>query len=150
MAAFKVTNGLDQGDPFSVICYILYNADILDIVNSKTEKGLLFIDDAAIIATGDTFETTHNTTRNIMTRNDGILNWAKIHNCEFGIDKLQLLDFSKRKIPNPIAPTKTIDMPRQTFILNEHRIKLSQTAKFLGVTLDNKLSWKPQISAAIA
>ena len=57
---FQVTNGLDQGDPFSVICYIIYNADILSIVDSKTEHGLLFIDDAAIIATGKTFEIMHN------------------------------------------------------------------------------------------
>jgi hypothetical protein len=31
---FNIDNGLDQGDPFSGICYLIYNADLLDIVTS--------------------------------------------------------------------------------------------------------------------
>ena len=114
---FWVTNSLAQGDPFSVICYILYNADILSIANSKTEIGLLFIDDTAIITTGKNFKDTHNALRNIMTQKDGILEWASTHNCEFGIENFQLLDFSRHKTPNPIAKKQNSRHPtsRLTF-----------------------------------
>jgi hypothetical protein len=36
---FIVLNGLDQGDPFSGICYLLYNADILKVPDIKAENG---------------------------------------------------------------------------------------------------------------
>jgi len=146
---FRVTNGLDQGDPFSVICYIIYNADILSIVKDKTETALLFIDNAAIITTGKSFEDMHESLRSIMTREGGILDWALMHNCEFGVNKFQLLDFTKRRVPNPIATNKTMEVPRHALRFGNHRIVSSPTAKFLGIIIDNKLSWKPQIAAAI-
>jgi Reverse transcriptase (RNA-dependent DNA polymerase) len=31
MATFLIANGLDQGDPFSGICYLVYNADLMKI-----------------------------------------------------------------------------------------------------------------------
>jgi hypothetical protein len=56
-----VINGLDQGDPFSGICYLLYNADLLKIPRIKMGKWiLLFINDATIIVTGTDFMETHN------------------------------------------------------------------------------------------
>ncbi|KIJ04285.1 hypothetical protein PAXINDRAFT_22768, partial [Paxillus involutus ATCC 200175] len=53
-----ITNGIGQGDPLSMILYIIYNSDLVEI--AKTIKGrertLAFVDDAALIAVGDTFQ----------------------------------------------------------------------------------------------
>ena len=50
-----------------VICYILHNADLLSITDGKSEKGLLFIDDATIVTTGKSFKETHEKLNDIMT-----------------------------------------------------------------------------------
>jgi hypothetical protein len=54
------------------------------------EHVLLFVDDATIIVTGKDFTETHEKLRNIMNRTKGIFDWAKRHNCGFGIEKFQL------------------------------------------------------------
>jgi hypothetical protein len=64
---FAVLNGLDQGDPFSAICSLLYNADLLKIPDIKKGKSmLLFVDDAVVITMGKDFTETHSKLHNIM------------------------------------------------------------------------------------
>ena len=150
-ATFQVTNGLDQGDPFSGICYLIYNSDLPDIPNPKMGKSiLLFVDDTVIIVTGKDFHDTHQKLRNIMNRPGGVLEWAKRHNCEFGIEKFQLLDLSRKLIPHQLNAKKRIPIPRQALILGTHRIPSKDSAKFLGIIVDNKLAWKGQRAAALA
>ena len=58
---FTVKNGLDQGDPFSGICYLLYNAGLLKVyIIRDSELTLLYVDDALIIIIGKNFQETHN------------------------------------------------------------------------------------------
>ena len=64
---FIVLNRLDQGDPFSGICYLIYNADLLKIPGTRVgEQILLFVDDTVIITTGTDFGETHEKLWNIM------------------------------------------------------------------------------------
>ena len=61
---FNVNNGLDQGDPFSGILYLIYNSDLPSIADIKQGKLLLlFVDDAAIIVTSKSFMETHSKLR---------------------------------------------------------------------------------------
>ncbi|ETW82579.1 hypothetical protein HETIRDRAFT_50009, partial [Heterobasidion irregulare TC 32-1] len=56
--AIQVINGIGQGDPLSMILYILYNADILSIpkVAQKTNEYVLsYVDDTALLAIGHSF-----------------------------------------------------------------------------------------------
>jgi ribonuclease HI len=108
------------------------------------------VDDAVVIVIGKDFLETHEKLRNIMNRTGGIFEWAKNHNCEFGIEKFQLLDITKRLTPHPLNPRKRIPMPRRALILGNQRIPSKETARFLGVMVDNKLNWKAQCAAAIA
>ena len=65
---FNVSNGLDQGDPFSGILDLVYNSDLPSIADIKWgECLLLFVDDAAIIVTSKSFTETYSKLRNIMT-----------------------------------------------------------------------------------
>ena len=99
---FSVRNSLDQRDPLLAILYLIYNSDLPSIADVKLGKHLLlFVDDAAIVVTGKNFTKTHTKLRNIMTCPAGILDWATLHNCEFGIAKFQLLDLTKKLTPHP-------------------------------------------------
>ena len=80
MTVFTVENGLDQGDPYSGVSYLIYNLDLLDIPITKIGKWtLLFVDDAVIIITGKDFSETHEKLRNIMNCTGGMFNWVKNH-----------------------------------------------------------------------
>lgn len=138
-AIFGVDNGLDQGDPLSVILYIIYNTPLLNIsLPARRAAMLLFVDNAAIITTGATFSTTHTLLADIMEKDGGVLDWARLHNCSFGIEKFQLLDTGRRH--------GDIRVP---LVLGQQSIPSRPSAKFLGVTVDNQLQWKEQGAAAL-
>jgi hypothetical protein len=64
---YAVDSSLDQGDPLSVITYMLYNACFLECLREEhSERGALFIDDAYILITGTDFTDTHSKLRDIM------------------------------------------------------------------------------------
>jgi hypothetical protein len=110
--AFIVQNGLDQGDPHSGISYLIYNADLLKIPDLKVgEWILLFVDDVAIVVTGKDFAETHEKLCNIMNCTNSIFKWAMIYNCKFRMEKFQLINITRRLVPNPINPRKKIPMP---------------------------------------
>ena len=90
---FQMDAGLDQRDPFSPTGYLLYNADHLSIPDPKSgEHVFVFIDDTTLVKVGDNFEETHEKLQRLMDKQDGMFDWARAHNCTFGIDKFQLLD----------------------------------------------------------
>ena len=97
-----------------------------------------------------TFTEAHQRLREIMEQAGGIFDWARKHNCEFGIEKFQLVDFSRQLIPNPINPRKKIPIGRPSLRLSTQVIKSQGYAKFLGVIVDNSLRWKEQNAAALA
>ena len=76
-AAFIIANGLDQGDPYSGICYLLYNADLLKIPVPKiSEQILLFMDNALVMVISKDFAETHEKLCSTMNRTGGIFEWA--------------------------------------------------------------------------
>ena len=103
---FDVEDGLDQGDAQSLIAWIIYNLLILQIFQKLVkETGLLYVNDAAALVTGADFHVTHKL-RDIMNHKGGMLEWAKAHNCSFGIKKFQLVNLSQQKICDPFQPCK--------------------------------------------
>jgi hypothetical protein len=57
--SIEILNGIGQGDPLSMILYISYNADLLEITgDEEKEDALGFVDDTAIMAIGDAFQET--------------------------------------------------------------------------------------------
>ena len=48
-----ILNGISQGDPLSMILYIIYNADILKTPDDENKEAALgYVDDIAMIAIG--------------------------------------------------------------------------------------------------
>ena len=67
-----VTNNIGQGDPLSMLLYILYNADLLEISNNPLAEDIIgYVDDIAIMAIGANFEETMQRIKDMMTKNGG-------------------------------------------------------------------------------
>ncbi|SJL18621.1 uncharacterized protein ARMOST_22218 [Armillaria ostoyae] len=149
---FDVTNGLDQGDPLSQILYIIYNSSTIKRLQNG-EEGLFFIDDKAILMQGKTFTETYQKIKDIMERSRGILEWAAEHNCEYGMEKFQLVDFTtktREAPPRPNAIAQRWELAMGTAIqISQHNIHPNPVAKFLGVYINAGLRWKEQGAAAI-
>jgi hypothetical protein len=142
---FPVTNGIGQGDPLSMILYIIYSSDLADIAKPHTgcealkELTLAFVDDTAFVAVVKTFQDTHTILADMLERPGGGYNWSRAHNSKFETNKFALMDFSmNRRKPHP-------DMHIQGSI-----IQPSPLHRFLGVILDQELCWKAQIDNATA
>ena len=135
-----ITNGIGQGDPLSMILYVIYNSDLVDI--AKKEKGeltLAFVDDTALIAVGNSFEETHQKLMDMLERCGGGYKWSNHHNSRFETNKFALMDFTLNR---------TRHCPSMT--LHGVVIKSTATHKFLGVMLDNELWWKAHTTYAVA
>ena len=61
-------NSISQGDPMSMIVYLFYNADILDLPRNKNEFVVAYVDDAALFVEGPSFDETHVTLKRMVNR----------------------------------------------------------------------------------
>jgi hypothetical protein len=148
---FSIDNGVDQGDPVSGITYMIYNAGLLRCLKAEdSEHGALYIDDVYVLTLGRSFADTHHKLRDIMERLGGILQWATEHNCEFGLDKFQLLDLSRKREAIPGFPLRTRPLERPDLQFRNTVVKSAQTARFLGVIIDHELRWKEQGASMVA
>ena len=134
-----LSNGIGQGDPILMVLYQFYNADLLDIPNSKNEEAMAYVDDAILIATGTNFIETHNTLSDIMTREGRAINWSADHNTRFEFSKLALMDFAHRNSKKEQRPL---------MLLNTTLSPASST-KYLGVYFDQHLNWNTQRNYAV-
>ena len=93
-----INNGIGQGDPLSMILYIVYNTDLLDIppANSRSESVQAFVDHTMLLAIGKIFEETRATLKAMMDRLGGGYDWAADHNSTFETSKFTLMDFSPK------------------------------------------------------
>src|SRR3979490_1489922 len=58
---FDIPTGIGQGDPLSMLLYLFYNADLLDIPASRNEAALGYVDDTMLYAEGDNLQDTNDT-----------------------------------------------------------------------------------------
>jgi hypothetical protein len=132
--SINIDNRIGQGDPLSMVLYQYYNADILDIPNLPSEFTAAYVDNAILVTTVKTFEETHKTLNNMMTRENGALQWAREHNSRFKMSKLALMDFAhqSKKVMRPLL------------LISNTQIETSKSAKYLGVYIDQHLNWKEQ------
>ena len=133
-----ITNGIGQGDPLSMILYIIYNSDLVDVARGKDELALAFVDDTAFLAIGKTFQETHRILGDMLERAGGGYQWSADHNSRFEPSKFALIDFSlNRSKERPPLTTRNIT------------ITPTRTHKFLGIIIDQELRWREQVNHAL-
>ncbi|XP_017777923.1 PREDICTED: uncharacterized protein LOC108563688 [Nicrophorus vespilloides] len=121
--------GLPQGSPLSPLLFNLYIHAINDILPEGVEI-LAYADDLAICCAGadsDQLEKTMNTAL------DNISNYLGDRHMEAVPAKTKAMIFTRKR--SPAQPLLTI---------NGSAIEIVNEFRFLGVTLDDKLSWKSQ------
>ena len=134
----SITNGIGQGDPLSMILYIIYNSDLVDVARGKDELALAFVDDTAFLAIGKTFDETHRTLNDMLERAGGGYQWSADHNSRFEPSKFALIDFSLNRSKD-----------RPLFTSRNTTITPAKAHKFLGVLIDQELRWREQVNYAL-
>jgi ribonuclease HI len=143
-----ITNGIGQGDPLSMLLYILYNADLLEITgDDEGEDAIGYVDDIAIIATGRDFVETTKKINDMMIKAEGGIEWSTAHNSRFEASKSAIMHATRRVSRNEGNNT-TIEKP--VMRLAGHVIREVDTYKYLGIIIDNKLLWNEQEQRTIA
>lgn len=147
----EITNGIGQGDPLSMILYIIYNADLLEIIDDETtEDAIGYVDDVAIVVTGHDFEETTTKLHNLMVKQDGGLEWSKAHNSRFEMSKSAILHVTRKTVEDPEDTSQRIPPYSPPLMLNGQLIKEVQSYKYLGILIDAQLRWKEQAQRAVA
>ena len=151
-----VTSGVPQGTVLGPLLFLLY---INDIENNLTSKITLFADDSALYRKIDTLADSHSLQQDILR----LQYWADKWQMKFNIKKCKLLRITKRTylMHTPTSPSNT-RYPQQTSTAAENIINLDNSLssnsivldevksdKYLGVILDNKLSFNQHIDEIV-
>lgn len=127
----NINMGVPQGSILGPLLFILYINDFYK--TAKLLKFVLFADDTTVYC--------HNSdvTQALQVASMGLNNiadWLAANKLSLNINKTKLLVFDKIKG----------DTPQFTLRFKDTLITSSSSTKFLGVTIDNKLSWKEHIT----
>ena len=139
----KLSTGVPQGSILGPLLFIIYMNDIH--MASKCFKAILYADDTNLISPICSFNTHHSLNQdnlgdicsNINAELNVILEWLNMNKLSLNASKTKymLFHYSQRKVHNLSLELK----------INSTSIKRLSEFNFLGLTLDEYLSWKPHV-----
>lgn len=137
--SMPITNGIGQGDPLSMVLYLFYSADLMQVSEGrKNECTPGFVDDASTTTIGDTFIETHAIVADIHDRDKGLEWWCRTHNSSLEILKCAHMDLAPRSSPHRPLPLTVGGATLQPVV--QHRM--------LGIIIDRQLTWHAQAQTA--
>lgn len=134
-AEFTLDKGLPQGSPLSVILYILYNSDLLikNFTFDGDEVSLGFIDDVVHLTAGKTC----GEARSRLTRlGKESLQWGRTHGAIFDSKKAQFMVFTHSRLA------------KSCFLFDGQQLEPQRDVKWLGLWVDEKLTFGKQVAQA--
>ena len=124
-----VDSGVPQGTVLGPVLFLLFINDLPECVNSSVR---LFADDAAIYRK----VSSQSDCRLLQKDLDNLTSWEATWQMAFHPGKCKVMRITRA--------TDTIDI---TYTLRGHPLEVVHSEKYLGVILDDKLSWSQQIKA---
>ena len=125
--------GVPQGSILGPLLFILYINDLPNI--SKLAKFILYADDANIFITGDSVNEVMATLNELSPI---LVSWVSLNGLKLNLKKTNFMIFSRNKKRHQNIPEVIIDGTV---------IEQKTEARFLGVIIDDKLSWSAHINA---
>lgn len=133
-----INNGVGQGDPVSLPSFNYYNADLLEL--STALQALGYVDDAMIMAIGEDYEETTQAIREHMEGENGGFKWSADHNSKFEINKLAVMHLGHKKRRSSTGTPRPLHRPE--LILQGKEVNRVDSYKYLGLVIDDKLTWR--------
>lgn len=119
--------GVPQGSVLGPILYLLYTNDLPTLEHNTVAT---FADDTAILALG---QNNLESTEKLQSAIDEVQVWTQKWKIKLNETKSSHVDFTNNRIfYKPVY-------------INGNEVPYSNTAKYLGITLDAKLRWKPHV-----
>ena len=128
--------GVPQGSILGPLLFIIYINDLPNI--SKLAEFILYADDANIIITGTSIEEIQSKLDNLTSL---LLKWVDSNGLALNLKKTHYMIFSNQR---------TAAFPELEVKIAGVTINRVTEARFLGVIIDEKLSWKKHIQAVKA
>ena len=129
----KLDYGVPQGSILGPLLFIVYINDIPNI--SHIAKFVLYADDANIIISGDNIKDIEN---KLHTLSNSLIEWVNVNELLLNVKKTKYMIFSR---------SKNREFPSLNPKLNGIPIERKQVVRFLGVLVDEKLSWNNHVTA---
>jgi len=132
----SIQAGVPQGSPLSPVLFILYIASLYKVLREKHPNISLvgFADDSNLLAFGKDPSTN---CRQLEKAWATCLQWAKAHGMDFNPAKSELIHFNKGRT----YWTNSLRLAHPTS-LDYAEVKPKPYARFLGIWLDWRLSWR--------
>lgn len=128
----KAEAGVPQGSVLGPILYLLYTADI-PLPTQPNTMLATFADDTVVLSSDTCIK---DATRQLQLILNSTLNWFNTWNLKINEDKtIQVIYTNKTKYsPEPL-------------FINGKQLQIEKSAKYLGMHIDNKLTWKQHITS---
>jgi hypothetical protein len=127
-----ITCGVPQGSILGPLLFIIYTNDLPTCL--KDSHPILFADDTTVYLKGKSLNKLYQT---MNAELDSLSEWFKTNRLSLNVKKTNYLLFSRNKVHGPCEVQ---------LVLNNTHIEIRPYFKFLGILIDEGLSWESHIS----